>query len=176
MRSFKTILALVTLLAASPGAHAIDERWYWNASLWKFDDVDVDADGLAIDLGHKLTNWISVQGRLGRTSKEDVIGNLDLGVDYYVSALARVELRYDNFALYGLGGYSYFKFGGSLVEAVNGPDDNDGVAIGLGMALYGTRQTAITIEYMKHYLDYDAEPKAIFLGILHRFNWAQPSF
>jgi len=169
--ALKRTIAAAVLAAVVGGAQAQERPWYFNVNVWQFDEEGFDElGGLAFDVGRNLTRWLSVQARVGATESDD-----DFQVDYTVGAHARVDVRYDNFSLYALAGYSYFKFSGDLAEFADYTSD-DGPSLGLGMALYGSPNTAFTLEYMRHFLrDADGDADTLHLGILHHFGWQRPT-
>ncbi|BAU47376.1 hypothetical protein SVA_0797 [Sulfurifustis variabilis] len=158
-------LVATGFLAVACAAQAQEARpWYYNLHLWKFEGED--QTGLGIDLGHTLGRWLAFQARIAAGEKDELFQ-----VDYHAAAHLRAHLRYGNFELYALGGYSYFKYSGDLVD-LGTIDNDDGPAAGLGMALYGSPNTAITLEYTRHFLrEADEDVDTMFIGILHRFAW-----
>lgn len=168
---------MVAFLALGTTANASDAHWFVDLNAWQFDQSGGDdLTGLALDLGYDLNNYFTLQTRAGRTESTDVGANLDYRIDYYLGAYLRFNLRYNHLTVYALGGYSYFKEGGSAVQGAGVKDSEYGGAGGMGLALFGSEDTAITLEYLRHVLaDSDQDVNTIHVGLLHHFGLRRPS-
>jgi opacity protein-like surface antigen len=128
-------------------------------------------------VGYHFTDWLGVEGRAGFTG-EDGVGDVDVRIPYFVSALARVGwLPADRgFGVYGLAGVTQAKFEASTdffgIEVGNDETD-DGFSFGGGVELYFDERNGLNVEYMR-YLDgeldgVDYELNHIGVGYVRRF-------
>jgi hypothetical protein len=86
----------------------------------------------------------------------------------------RFNLPFEGVNVYGLAGVG--RFGGDFGD---GRNSGAGPAAGLGIDLYGSDYTAISVEYVQYWVDDDdsgddAEYRAVTLGWKRHFDW--PSF
>jgi len=167
-----SLLCIVLCLLAASSAHAQERRWFYDLSAFQYEQFDgVQLLGGAIDLGYDFNNWLSLQGRLGRSSSSELTPGVHYRIDYHTGAYLRGNVRYRQVTLYALGGYAYFAQKGSpgIDSNVHGP------ALGGGIALFGTEDTALTFEYVRYFLSgSNDDASSIHIGVLHHFDWERP--
>ncbi len=165
-----TAIALSLLLLLTGQAWAADaSRQYFglSGSDAQFDPASgqtEDAGNVNAKLGYFVNPYVSVELHMGMTVTTESSSVDDPGLGY-VAPMLRLNLPYEQVNVYSLFGIASVrgKFPGNY-------DDNySDVAFGVGMELYGTRNTALTLEYMRYGVD--DTYKTFGLGIVHYFDW-----
>lgn len=176
--TFRPVLLLVALLL--PAAALANERPspYIGFALGKYDFEDPDGNtGQVTDIGlrggYRFGKFFAVEVRAGRSAGggSDTIFN---GKINYGGLFGRFDLPYPDVNV-------YFLLGGSAVEfdLEDGRETGTGISGGVGVELFGARNTSVTLDYMLHARDtsdngnrnhYDG----FSLGLTHHFDW--PSF
>lgn len=166
----KRFFLAAVLLTASVAASAEPPNLYWGASFGDYEvnqrDVGGDtssATDFGLRLGYEFGKFLGVEARAGLDSG-GVGGNSDVD---YAGVFGRFNLPYEKTNIYLLLGASEVRVDGESVD----DDEYDPVAGGIGIELYGSERTAITLEYMSYS---DESYSGISLGIKHHFN--MPSF
>ncbi len=123
-----------------------------------------DAGNVNAKLGYLINQYIAVELHMGRTVTVDNSSVDDPGLGY-VSPLLRFNLPFERANLYSLFGLASVRgdFPGNF------DDSYSDVAFGFGMELYGSRTTALMLEYMRYGVD--DSYKTFGLGIVHYFDW-----
>lgn len=156
-----TILALSVLSITS--AFAENSPMYFGFSYGKTKTKTVNTfaaktpanasmHGAVVKLGYDINNWIGFEGQLSNTTTHyQPAQTYSVKVEYIALAAARLNLRYDHFTVFALGGAGYAR----VRETSQGTAHTVtkiAPAFGVGIDLYGSKSTAITLSYIK-YLD-----------------------
>jgi hypothetical protein len=142
---------------------------------------------VVLKAGYDITNFLAIEGQVGGTIKEsysiyDNQGQEALGYDVrgeHAGIYARANWRLRNFTLYGLVGYSYynlvedFYLAGFVDESFN--TDETGLSYGLGVDLFGSSRTALSINWMQLIneeteFDFTLDVSAAYIGITYYFT------
>ncbi len=164
-----TAIALSFLLLAGPvwGGEASRQYFGFSGSDAQFvpqTGAKEDAGNVNAKLGYFVNQYMAVELHMGMvvTADSNSVDDPSLG---YVSPLLRFNLPYERVNLYSLFGLASVrgKFPGNF------DDSYSDIAFGFGMELYGSRTTALTLEYMRYGVD--DSYKTFGLGIVHYFDW-----
>ncbi|MDO6460434.1 hypothetical protein Q4485_06990 [Granulosicoccaceae sp. 1_MG-2023] len=164
--NLKAVVAGLALAAGT--AHAGNEGLFWGINIGEADvtseklGVDTTASGFALQVGHQYNKWLGVEGWLGVYSDEFDSLVRDPLVKQY-GLLGRLGWAWEQVSLYGLIGYT------NTLHAIENVEDNqDGLATGLELNLFGTPSTALSFSILNQ--DRDKDFKTINLGIIHYFG------
>lgn len=163
-------IALAAALLAAPGlASAEQPNLYFGAAIggYEVDQEDVggdvdDATNLDFRLGYHLFDFIGVEARAGGNTG-GVSGDSSAPDTRYVGVFGRFDIPFEKVNVYLLVGASEVELDGETVD----DDEYDPVAGGLGIELYGSERTAITLEYMSYS---DNAYSGVNLGIKYHFD------
>ncbi len=167
MRIGRAIALLSLLLTSTSWAEA--PRQYFGIS--GSDALFVPENGQKEDLGninaklgYQVNNFVGVELHLGQSISTDS-SNVDSPSLGYVSPMLRLTLPYDRVNLYSLFGLASVRgdFPG------NYDDSYSDFSMGLGLELYGSKRTALSLEYMRYGVD--DSYKTFGLGVVHYFEW-----
>lgn len=170
-------------------AHAFEtrddrNRLYLGLNVGSYQDAldEDDALGGTILVGYDLHKFFAIESRLGLSydSAEEVSGADTISAKAllsHASIYLRGNLRFDNFTLFAVGGYSYVRL--DYEAEINAPsigirtsiddsDNEDDVSYGGGIDLYGNATTALSFQWMR-ILDKgdEGEIDAWYIGITH---------
>ncbi len=127
-----------------------------------------DGDGTIarFKYGYEFNKFLGVEAHFG----VDTEGGSDPGVREG-ALFGRFNLPFEGVNVYGLAGGG--RFGGDFGS---GRNTGSGPAVGLGIDLYGSDYTAISVEYLRYEVDDedagdDAKYQAITLGWKRHFDW-----
>ena len=193
------LLLLSPMLAQAQGPldlDTTDKRFYWGAQIGQVKEVEMD-QGMFY-MGYDLSNWLAFEAHLGKTNRislTDPSGDfINIGTDYVAAAFVRLNLRYEKVTWYAMAGVSTVQVNGDY-DITNGAasitgtlgnffnltglaatgtfdDSITGSAYGGGMEFYGTRNTAITLSWIRYFDDSDAGALTVAsLGFVHHFDW-----
>jgi hypothetical protein len=163
------LLALLLLLLPGTAVIADQSRQYFGVvgSDAQFDPdkgKTEDLGDLRVKLGYVVNRFVGVELHMGGavSGDNDTSSDQKLG---YVAPLLRATLPFNRVNLYGLLGLASVRgeFAGDY------DDHYSDIAFGAGIELYGTRNTALTFEYMRYGID-DIY-KTMGVGIVHYFEW-----
>jgi|GEM_PF-1612313 len=144
--------------------------------------------GGVLKLGYDLVNFLAIEGHVGGTIVETIYSDpeyLDSGYtdvrSEHAGIYARLNWRLTNITLYGLVGYGYYKTKFDFIAYEDpffdrsGENDEQGLSYGVGIDLFGSARTAVSINWMqlineKDEFDNETNVQAIYLGITHYFN------
>lgn len=180
---------LLAILASTSFAQGSSFRgMYFGGSFSSHNIKDIDKRlyGAMIRVGYDLTNFLAIEGHLGGTITEYFVLVDDIGPyadddlrTEHAGIYARASWRLTNITLFGLVGYGYY----NVVEDISYYDgfketdktDESGLSYGLGLELFGSGRTALSLSWMqlikeKDEFDYELNTQAVFLGITHYFN------
>lgn len=169
---WKRTAVAAALLAAPALAQAEPPNLYWGLSLGDY-QVDrreagmgtADSTDLGLRLGYHFTDFIGVEARAGFDAEG--VGS-EAGADTtYAAVFGRFDLPFEKTNIYLLLGASEVQFDGDTAD----DDEYDPVAGGLGIELYGSERTAVTLEYMVYS---DDVYSGFGIGFKHHFDL--PSF
>ncbi len=163
-------IALAAALLVAPGlASAEQPNLYFGASIgsYELDQRNVgggldDTTNLDFRLGYHLFDFVGVEARLGG-STGGFGGDSDLPDGRYLGVFGRFDLPFEKANVYLLVGASEVELDGDSID----DDVYDPIAGGIGIELYGSERTAITLEYMSYSDDAYA---GVNLGIKHHFD------
>lgn len=167
MRIGRAIALLTLLLTGTSWAEA--PRQYFGLS--GSDALFVPENGQKEDLGninaklgYQVNSFVGVELHMGQSvsTSSTNIDNPSLG---YVSPMLRLTLPYDRVNIYSL-------FGLASVRAdlpSNANDNYSDFSMGLGLELYSSKRTALSLEYMRYGVD--DTYKTFGLGVVHYFEW-----
>lgn len=164
----RVLAAALTLSCALPLAAEPLSEWhfgitYSDARFTAGNQGSADVNNLNLKIGKQKTALTSWEVHFGTdvASDDDDAGE---GVTYLAAVLRRdIELKQTR--LYGMLGLA----AGTADYGDNYDKEFAGLALGLGIELFGSPQTALNAEYLM----YGAEDnyKTIGLGITHYFDW-----
>ncbi|MDX1610310.1 MAG: hypothetical protein R3225_09340 [Halofilum sp. (in: g-proteobacteria)] len=163
-------IALAAVLLAAPALGWAQEHpgLYWGVNFGGY-ELDQEDVGLTVEnstdfglrLGFQLGGLIGVEFRGGLDA-----GDPDVDIQY-AGAFWRLNLPFEKTNVYLLGGVSEVRSGGNAVD----DDVYDPVAAGVGIELYGSPRSAISLEYMNYS---DSAYSGISLG--YKYHFELPSF
>lgn len=170
----RTIAFLCLVSFASAPAAAAGPDQYLGISVGAYEAEPPGASGersetdVSMRLGYHFSDFVGVEGRLGANAA-NIAGDDNSGrpATEYAGLFLRLDLPFDRTNVYLLLGGAAVTFDGESVDS----DEKDPVAGGLGIELYGSRDTAVVLEYMRYAED---SYQGIGLGLKHHFG--MPSF
>lgn len=168
MRLQRLILGLMLMLPT--GLLQADEdgeaRHYVGINSESFSKPDVS--GMSIKYGYDFGNTFSMELQYGNSGT--ISTGAVLEIDSFYSLFFRGNKRYGNLTLFALVGGSSVTFNTTTVLG----DEYSGGAYGVGIDMFGSKNTAITLSWMRHVdLDETAplqEVDALTLGLTHHFD------
>ena len=165
----KSIFLAAALLAAPGLASAEPPDLYFGASMggYEVDQINVGGDknsatNLEFRLGFDVSDWIGVEAR-GGGNTGGVSGDSSAPKTRYLGVFGRFNIPFEKANVYVLAGASEVEVRGESVD----DDVYDPIAGGIGIELYGSERTAISLEYMSYS---DDAYSGINLGIKYHFN------
>ena len=158
-----TPLLALTLMA---GPALADSKYYWGANAASSDfettNVEFDATSIGFKFGREFGKYISVEAHLGFGSQDSSdISDPDIA---YGGAFARFNLPFEKVTLYAMAGATKIDIDTNTVMG----DDNEAGG-GVGIEIYGSENTALTIELMRYGDDNTIDNFS--LGFIHRFDF-----
>ncbi|MCK5334583.1 MAG: hypothetical protein KAQ67_00395 [Gammaproteobacteria bacterium] len=172
MRIQQMIIGMMLLL--SFGVSQADEgeaRHFMGISSVSYSDDEMS--GNSYQYGYDFSNLISIEMNV---STPDVVGTTAtlLTVDTLASIMLRFNKRYESINTYFMIGASYLAFT-TVLPVVE--SDYTGLSYGVGIELYGSKNTAITFTYTKS--EYEegtsiADLTTTSVGLVHHFDFAKP--
>lgn len=174
MRLQQLITGLVFSLI-SVSVMAGEARHYWGISNESYAFSEIT--GLTYKYGYDFSNTWGMEIQYG----EATLGNSTLITDFksYTSLLLRANQHYEKVTLFAVLGYAAADMTLNFASSEN---SYTGASYGIGMDLWGTKQTAITVAWMRHVavdstLDVVAQQvnaiDSVTLGITHHFDFAK---
>lgn len=167
------LLFLPALLLLLPLGALAAERpsQYWGASLGDFEfETDngsaTNITNLGLKGGYRLSRFLALEIHGGVStsgSSSEIIEEPDL---VYGAGFVRLDLPYQRLNLYLLAGGSTLAY-----DVGDGSEEESDMAGGIGIELYGSERTALTLEYMNYN---DGMYDGLSVGFVHHFDW--PSF
>lgn len=170
----KRVLLAGLLVAAPQWALAERPPQYWGVSLGTFELDDAsgnvtDTTNVSLQGGYKFTSFLGLEVRGGFESG-DTSGALDAPDLTYGGGFVRFDIPYERINV-------YFLLGGGQVsyDTASGNVSESGPAGGVGIELFGSERSAVSLEYINYSSD-DTTYDGISLGFVHHFEWAAPQF
>lgn len=171
----KRIFLAAALLTAPTFAWAEPPNLYWGVSLGEYRSAKEATDNgrtnhttdLGLRLGYHFSDFIGVEARAGFDASDVTSGSSVNSNAEYAAVFGRFDLPFEKTNIYLLAGVSEIRIDKDDVDS----DEFDPIAGGLGIELYGSERTAVTLEYMSYSEDAHSGWS---LGIKHHFN--MPSF
>jgi len=160
-------IALAVALALAPAAALAQQppNLYWGITAGGYKTESIAGtrhheSDLGFRLGYHFNDFLGLEGRAG--TSVDASGGPDVT---YGAVFGRFDLPFQKINVYLLAGASELRFDG---ETVNSNKEGAG---GIGIELYGSERTAVTLEYMSYSND---GYNGFSLGLKHHFEL--PSF
>lgn len=169
------LLALVPASAMAGGYWGLSAGYTLYEEEYQGLEEDVDLGMASVVGGYQFNDWIAIEGRAGTSNSRsvDVLGvDVDVKIDYYVSALAKVGYLKGAARPYVVVGATH----GEITAGARGYEVNESdtaFSVGAGVELYGNDTTAVTFEYLYAMdgevdgVDYKAQQLS--LGFVHHF-------
>ncbi len=168
----KRIMALILALGFAPTVFADEAHYYigidWGDFSYKVKDSSTiydNANGPILRLGYDFNNFLAVEGHYSNPDDFTTSGSSKVSGNG-LSAFARMNLRFKRATLYALVGGSRVNYSGST---------DAGLAYGVGLDMYGGKDTALTLAYTT-YFDGKVtggtkiQVNAVTFGITHYFG------
>ncbi len=170
----KRVLLAGLLVVVPQWALAERPPQYWGVSLGQFELDDAggnvtDTVNLGLQAGYKFTRFLGIEARGGFESG-DTSGALDEPDLQYGGGFVRLDLPYERVNVYLLLGGGQVNY-----DTVNGNVSESGPAGAIGIELFGSERSAVSLEYVRYAGD-DTTYDGLSLGFVHHFNWAVPRF
>lgn len=189
---FRSLILLAALLMPVT-ALAIDRPpQYYGFTLGTYnleddiDDMDDDlSDNAGIDdigrlettdvgfrAGYRFSRFIAIEGRVGLSAGRNA--NLRPLHDnlYYGGVFGRFDLPFRRVNVFALAGIGTVQFDVESDEAddlgISDEYDETGPAWGVGVELFGTDRTGVTLDYMSYA---DHSHHGVSVGFVHHFDW-----
>ena len=164
-----TAIALLTLLMSSTAWAAQGARQYlgFSGSDAQFNPAvgqTEDLGNVNAKLGYQVNSFVGAELHLGMSVSTES-SNVDSPTLGYVAPMLRFNLPYERVNIYSLFGVVSARgdFPG------NYEDSFSDFSMGAGIELYGSKRTAISLEYMRYGID--DTYKTFGLGLVHYFEW-----
>lgn len=165
----KRIAIAAALFAAPMLAQAQQPpNLYWGVSIGEYTADQREVGGgtenttdVGVRLGYHFGDFFGIEGRAG-VDTGGFAGDSDADTAYY-GIFGRFDLPFEKVNVYLLAGASEVTFDSEAVD----DDEYDPVAAGVGIELYGSESTAVSLEYMSYS---DDAYSGLSLGIKHHFN------
>lgn len=187
----RNILLLLLALGSTSAAYAAEggrSAWYFGLNATSFDfersglfNHSYNTHGYMGILGVDLGPYLAIEARGGQGDSDKDANGLSLQAREVTAAYGRLNLPLDNgkVVVYALGGFASINVKGEL-GAVTHSKTISGSSYGAGIELYGSQNTAFTVEYMRYLANYkyvDAslvlddkfDVNAVSFGIVHHF-------
>jgi len=159
------LLATPAIATAQPPAPVPAQ--YWGVNIGDFDFTNNGASGnsTAIGLrgGYHFSDFLGVELRGGFDTGGDKGGLQESPDVIHGGAYVRLDLPFERVNVFFLGGTSVVRY-----DSVNGTKDTSDVSGGIGIELYGSDRTALTLDYMNYS---DGAYEGVSLGLVHHFDW-----
>ena len=160
------LLCTASILLMSANVFADSPRSYFGIFISdaQFDPdkgANTDFVNLNFKLGYDLSSYLGAELRVGSNATTD---NNKVSDTSYAAALVRGDIPLKHVNLYGLVG-----FGAVTADTPSFDDSYSDLAYGLGIEMFGTKNTAFSIEYVQYGVD-DIY-KTLGVGIVHHFDW-----
>ena len=167
MRIQQLIIGMALFLSLTV-AKADDTRHFMGFSTVSFSDSSISSN--AYQYGYDFSNLISVEVNV---HTPDVTAGSTLSVDSLASLMLRLNHRYESIN-------TYFVIGASNINFTDATTDNSvtGLSYGVGIELYGSKNTAITFSYTtSEYEEGTTIPdlSTTSIGLVHHFDFGKSS-
>ena len=165
MRIQQLIIGMALMLSLAV-ANAEDTRHFMGFSTVSFSNGDISSN--AYQYGYDFSNLISVEVNVH--TPEMATGST-VDVDLLASLMLRLNHRYESIN-------TYFLIGASNIDYTDATTDNNftGLSYGVGIELYGSKNTAITFSYTT--TEYEegatiADLSTTSVGLVHHFDFGK---
>ena len=171
MTLIRTLFVVALTFAFVSKASADNSPMYFGLGIadYEFEGSPITMDGYYLNYGIDIGNYFAIEGIIANSSQyENAAASLTSEIDYYGALYGRFNLRYDHVTLYVMAGYATV----STTTTVSGTafeTEDSGVTYAVGIDLYGTQNTALTIRYYD-YLDEDIHATGINIGLNFYFD------
>ena len=152
-----------------------EKRFYWGLNIGSVKEIDVDV-GVGV-LGWDMTNLLSFEIHAGKSSTfREEIGGLTktFETDYLAAGFVRANYRKERINLYALAGISTISVTGAVSTLTLVEDTYVEPGYGVGVELYGSRNTAFTLSWIRYMTDIDGtgiDFTTTNIGFIHHFDW-----
>lgn len=171
MRLQQMIIGIMLLMSFGV-SQAGEARHYFAVSNESYSYTGLD--GLSYRYGYDFSNLISVELDYSVLDLTDTTSSLT-NADSILNVMLHFNRRYESIN-------TYFAIGGAqaTVTQTSSTDETySGLSYGFGLELYGSKNTAITFQWMRRIEFEDtsaqAELDSFQIGILHHFDFGKPS-
>lgn len=172
MRLPQMITGMMLLLSFGV-SQAEEARHYFGISNESYSFTGLDA--VSYRYGYDFSNLVSLEIDYSDTDLAEPTSTI-LTVDSVLNVMLHFNRRYESIN-------TYFAIGGaqaSMTQAAPaGEDTFTGLSYGLGIELYGSKNTAISFQWLRRIIFEDdaseSELDALQIGIIHHFDFAKPS-
>ncbi len=167
------LLTAALLPLAAPAA-ADAPRFYvgFDGFLWDLDEDrgnDYDAIGVRGRAGVRLNENVALEGHLA-TAGSDRSGGERRELDSLYAAMLRADLPLGRYtSLYGLAGFAGVEVSGRNAAGQSVSGSESGVGIGLGADYEVTRDTFISIDYVRYVSGSDFDFSGVSVGARYAF-------
>lgn len=173
------ILACVIALPAWGADSDSDEPLYFGAAvsgaLYRDDRSgvpDFNMAGGTLKIGYDIIPWVAIEAHAGSTIDDSAKYNgkkVEARLEWYASLYGRINLLTGNIRPYLLLGYTRAKFDSNANGRVALPNQVNDFSYGGGIELYGTRSTALSLEFIRVADKSNYRIDIASLGIVHHF-------
>jgi len=172
MRFSQMIIGMMLLLSFGV-SQAGESRHYFAVSNESYSFSGLEA--LSYRYGYDFTNLISVEVDYSAADLSDPTATI-LTVDSITNFMVHFNRRYESINTYLAIGAAQ----ASMTQAAPAGDDSfTGLSYGVGIELYGSKNTAISFQWLRRIIfDGDAsesELDSVQIGILHHFDFSKPA-
>jgi len=170
MRLQQMIIGMVLILSFGV-SQAGETRHYFAVSNESYSIGELEA--ISYRYGYDFSNLISVELDYSVTDLSEPTATV-LTVDSVASVMLHLNRRYESIN-------TYLAIGGSLatmtMAAPAGEESFSGLAYGVGIELYGSKNTAISFQWLRRIIFDDtaseSELDAVQIGIIHHFDFGK---
>lgn len=153
MKKLYVPLLAVVIFAAPMSLYAAEPSHFYMGAGWgnyafnikNSSTVYGDASGLALDLGYDFNNILALQASYIAPDTFTATSGTSESISYAASLFLRANLRFERSSV-------YFLAGASTLGKNNASYDGTGLAYGVGLDFYGSKNVALTLKYV-NYLD-----------------------
>ena len=127
--------------------------------------LEDDTTGIGFKFGRELSPYINIETHIGLSSisSSNILEDPEVT---YLAALLRLNLPFEKVNLYLLGGGSIIRY-----DFPSANDEESRAAGGIGIELFGSPNTAFTIDLMRYGTDSTLD--TLSFGFIHRFKFAR---
>lgn len=161
---------LIISVCCTTQVQAQESKFYYGLSITsaEADVVGMENNGLGLKFGREFGKFMAIEAHAGTVadSSENLLGDPQLT---YSGAFFRLNLPFERVNLYVLGGAASMSF-----DVAGFDDDELDRAVGVGIDLLASENSALTIELMNYGTEDDMDIIEIAnFGFTHRFDFPE---